>query len=203
MESEIFFQIVSVHFNLFILIDLIFQRTIQKKITSNKIKQVLKKMVRTRRQQASFDEVEEEAEIYHRTDMEDTRIMMENGLEAEGIDHMMGRTNDEDEDFERQLQDLRKACVSEKSQNNYLISVTNMINWFATNMNESQNDGFIPLMQSWREQLLTFENDSTRKIWIRSKLDDANPADPPIDFNLFQAGKFIVYYIKLYHTIYY
>ena len=85
-------------------------------------------MVQTHRQQANFDEVEEVAEIYHRTHMEDTRIMMENGLEAEGIDRIMGRTNDKEEDFERQLQEMRKACVGEKSQNNYLISVTNMIN---------------------------------------------------------------------------
>ena len=56
-------------------------------------------MVWTRRQQANFDEVGEEAEIYHRTDIDDTRIMMENGLEAEGIDCIMGRTNDEEEDF--------------------------------------------------------------------------------------------------------
>ena len=103
----------------------------------------------------------------------------------------------------RQLQDLRKACVSEKSQNNYLISVTNMINLFAININKVQYDGLIPLMQSWRERLLTFDNDMTRKIWIQSKLDNANPADPPIDFNLFQADKFIVYYIKLFYIKYY
>ena len=41
----------------------------------------------------------EEAEIYHWTNMEDTRIMMENGLEAEGIDRTMERTNDEEEDL--------------------------------------------------------------------------------------------------------
>ena len=41
---------------------------------------------------------------------------MENGLEAEAIDRIMGRTYDKEEDFERQLQELRKACVSEKSQ---------------------------------------------------------------------------------------
>ena len=41
--------------------------------------------------------------------MEDTRIMMETSLEAEGIDRIMGRMNDEDNDFESQLQDLRKA----------------------------------------------------------------------------------------------
>ena len=121
-------------------------------------------MVRTRRQQASFDEVEEEAEIYHWTNMEYTRIMMENGLEAEGIDYIMGRTNDKEEDFGRQLQELRKACVSVKSHSNYLISVTNMINCFAMNTNKVQYDGFIPLRQSWREQLLTFDNDTTRKI---------------------------------------
>ena len=73
-------------------------------------------------------------------------IMMENDLEAEGIDCMMDRTNDKEGDFERQLQDLRKECVSEKSQKSYLISVTNMINWFAININEVQYDGFIPLM---------------------------------------------------------
>ena len=100
-------------------------------------------MVRSRRQQANFDEAEEEAEIYHRTDKDDTRIMMENSLEAEGIDCIMGHTNDKEEDFERQLQELRKACVSEKSQNNYLISVTNMINWFAMNTNKVQYDGLI------------------------------------------------------------
>ena len=88
-------------------------------------------MVQTRRQQANFDEVEEEAEIYHQTDIDDTMIMIENGLEAEGTGRIMGRTNDEEEDFERQLQELRKACVSEKSQNDYLTSLTNMINWFA------------------------------------------------------------------------
>ena len=44
-------------------------------------------------------------------------------------------------------------------------------------------------MQSWGEQLFTFDNDMTRKIWIQSKLDDANPAHLPIDFILFQAGK--------------
>ena len=148
-------------------------------------------MVQTCRQQANFDEFEEEAEFYHRTDIDDTRIMMENGLEAEGIDRIMGRTNDKEEDFERQLQELRRACVSAKSQNNYLISVTHMINWFAMNINEVQYDGFIPLMQSWQEQLLTFDNDMTRKIWIRSKLDNANPADQPIDFNPFQAGKLL------------
>ena len=31
--------------------------------------------------------------------MEDIRIMMENSLEAEGIDCIMGRTNDDEEDF--------------------------------------------------------------------------------------------------------
>ena len=65
-----------------------------------------------------------------------------------------------------QLQELRKACVSDKSQNNYLTSVTNMINWFATNTNKVQYDGLILLMQSWQERLLTFDNDKTRKIWI-------------------------------------
>ena len=55
-------------------------------------------------------------------------IVMENDLEAEGINCMKGRTNDKDRDFKRQLQDLRKACVTEKSQKNYHISVTNMIN---------------------------------------------------------------------------
>ena len=123
-------------------------------------------MVCTQRQQASFYVVEEEAEIYHRTDMEETRIMMENDLEAERIDRTMGRANDDEEDLERQLQELRKACVSVKSQNNYLISVTNMMNWFVINTNKVQHDGFIPLMQSWREQLLMFDNLMTRKIWI-------------------------------------
>ena len=45
-------------------------------------------MLPTQRQQASFDEAEEEEEeeeFYHRADLEDTMIMMENGLEAEGI----------------------------------------------------------------------------------------------------------------------
>ena len=55
----------------------------------------------TGRQQVSFDEVEEEVYFYHQTNLEDTIIMMENGLEAEGIDRTMGRTNDKDEDFER------------------------------------------------------------------------------------------------------
>ena len=76
------FQIVSVHSNQFIFINLAFQLTVLKKIISNKIKQVLINMVQTLRQQANFDEVEEEAEIYHRIDTDDTRIMMENGLEA-------------------------------------------------------------------------------------------------------------------------
>ena len=58
----------------------------------------------------------------------------------------MGRTNDKEEDFKRQLQELRNTCVSEKSQDNYLISVTNMNNWFAMNTNEVQYDGLIPLM---------------------------------------------------------
>ena len=47
-------------------------------------------MIRTWRQQASFDEVEEVAELYHQVTLEYTMIMMENGLEVEGIDHMMG-----------------------------------------------------------------------------------------------------------------
>ena len=76
-------------------------------------------MVRTHRQQASFDEAEEEAEFYHRTDLE------QNGMEAERIDCTMGRTNDEEGDFKRQIQDLRIACASEKFQNNYLIYLTN------------------------------------------------------------------------------
>ena len=63
---------------------------------------------------------------------------MENGLEAEAIDRIMGRTYDKEEDFERQLQELRKACVSDKSQNNYLTSVTNMINWFAMNKKQGK-----------------------------------------------------------------
>ena len=57
-------------------------------------------MVCTQRRQASFYEVEEEVEIYHVIYMEDTRIMTEKGLEAEGIDHIMGRKNDKDKDFE-------------------------------------------------------------------------------------------------------
>ena len=91
---------------------------------------------------------------------------MENGLEAEGIDRTIGRTNDNEEDFKRQLQELRKACVRDKSQNSYLTSVTNMINWFMINTNKVQYDGFIPLIQSWQERLLTFDNDKTRKFWI-------------------------------------
>ena len=63
--------------------------------------------------------------------------MMKIGLEAGGINCIMGYINDEDGDFKRQLQVLRKACVNEKSWNNYVISVTNMINWLTININEA------------------------------------------------------------------
>ena len=131
-------------------------------------------MVRTWRQQASFDEIEEEAEFFLHTNLEHKLIKMDNSLEAEGINCMMGCTNNENGDFEKQSQDLRKVCVSEKSQNNYLMSLINMINWFALNTNKLQYNGFIPLMQSWRDQFITFDNETKRKIWIQSKLDDAN-----------------------------
>ena len=109
-------------------------------------------MVCAQRQQASFDEEDEEAEeaeeveFYHQTCLQDTMILMENDMEAEGIDLMMECASENNINFESQLQDLRKTCVSGKSQNNYPISVTNMINRFSTNINEVQYGGFCPLM---------------------------------------------------------
>ena len=58
-------------------------------------------------------------------------------------------------------------------------------------------------MQSWQEQLLTFDNDTTRKVGIQSNVNNVNPADLSIAFKSFQAGEFIVYYIKLFYIKYY
>ena len=86
-------------------------------------------MVCTQIKKASFVKVEEEAEFYHRTNLEDTLIMMENSLEAEGIDHMMELTNDKEGAVTRFEEGM---CKLKKSQNNYLI------NGFAININEVQ-----------------------------------------------------------------
>ena len=145
-------------------------------------------VVRTRRQQQNIDDHEEEDEEYHQADMPDMMIMMEEGKAIEEVERRTGQADEDDANFERVLQNLRKACVSEKSQNNYLCSMTNMINWSVAHADDKIIDNHL-LNQSWYEQLIAIDNDMERKILIRNKLSEADREDPPIDFDTFKAGK--------------
>lgn len=145
-------------------------------------------MPRTRRQRQIIDDHEEEDGVYHRADIEDTMIMFEEGEAVQEEERRTGQVNEDEANFERTLQNLRKACVSEKSQNNYMCSMTNMINWFAVHGPEEVR-GVRVLDRNWRDELRLMDNDRERKVWIRSKLDLANVEDAPINFDTFKAGK--------------
>ena len=115
-------------------------------------------MARTRRQQQIIDEHEEEDGEYHRADFEDTMIMMEDGEAVEEEERRTGRVNEDEVEFERTLQNLRKACVSEKSQNSYLCSMTNMINCFAVH-GPVEVQGVLPMNPEWRDELIQMGSD--------------------------------------------
>ena len=142
-------------------------------------------------------EEEEDAE-YARTDMEDAMIMMEEGEDIEEEEARTGTVNDDEVSFERVIQDLRKACVSDKSQNNYMCSMTNMINWFAVHEGDDRNSSFDLLTESWRLELSVIDDEKERKKKIRDKLNEADRNDPPIDFDTFKASKYNSYHYCLF-----
>ena len=94
--------------------------------------------------------------------------MMEEGEAVEEEDYRTGQVNVDEANFERTLQNLRRVCVSEKSQNNYMCSMTNVINWFAVHGSE-QVHGVRPLNRNWRDELMLIGYDRERKIWIKNK----------------------------------
>ena len=118
-------------------------------------------MARTRTRQQNIDKHEEEDGVYHRADIEDTMIMMEEGEAIEEEEHRTYHVNIDEVDFERTLQNLRRACLSEKSQNKYKCSMTNMINWFAVHGPEQVHD-VRPLNRNWRGELILMGNDRER-----------------------------------------
>ena len=109
-------------------------------------------------------------------------IMMEKGEAVEEEERRTGQVNVDEVDFKRTLQNLRRACVIEKLQTNY------MINWFAAHRPE-QMHGVRPLNRNWRDELILMGNDRERKIWIKCKLNIADVEDAPINFDTFKAGK--------------
>ena len=152
-----------------------------------------RRRTRRTRQNNNIENHEEEDTEYARADIEDAMIMMEEGEEVEEEEARIGTVNEDEVSFERVIQDLRKACVSDKSQNNYMCSMTNMINWFAVHEGDDQNSGFDLLTETWRLELSVIDDEKERKKRIRDKLNEADPNDPPIDFDTFKASKYNYY----------
>lgn len=80
--------------------------------------------------------------------------------------------------------------MSESSQNAYNSVMLNMINWLSLHQAGS---GFSVVSTSWVEVLSSIgDNEIARKEWIKIKLQESDVNNPPLMFDSFKPGKFIV-----------
>lgn len=130
----------------------------------------------------------EEEEAYVPADLQDVMHQGEIGetVEAEEV----GETNEDEEVYRATIDSLRRAVVSESSQNAYNSAMLNMINWLSLHQAGS---GFSVVSTSWVEGLSSIgDNERARKAWIKSKLQESDVNNPPLMFDSFKPGKFIV-----------
>lgn len=149
------------------------------------------------------DNGETEDGSYARADLEDVMEQGELGEQLEAVERATGQRNRDEEEFDRQLSDLRKACVSEKSQTSYIGSMVLMLNWFVRKSFDDSYAGYQPVTQRWLNDLSMFgvDDDTGRKKLMKEWLEVADIENPPIDFDEFKPGKFILYYTFKYITL--
>ena len=137
------------------------------------------------------DNGETEDGNYARTDLEDVMEQGEIGEQIENIERATGAVNTDEEDFNQQMSDLRRACVSEKSERSYIGSMVLMINWFVNNSFDDSYTGVQPVTDRWLEDLNVFGvgDDTRRKKRIKLLLEEADVENPPIKFDEFKPGK--------------
>ena len=135
---------------------------------------------------------EEEADSYHRADIEDVMEQGEVGQLVEEEERRNGVRNADEDNFDEQMRALRRAVVSEKSQRNYISSSANFINWYAGKAHDQTFSGFQPLTERWLDELDQFPSadDANRKKFIKRKLTEADAENSPIKFEEFYPCKY-------------
>ena len=104
------------------------------------------------------DNGETEDGQYTHADLEDVMEQGEIGEQFEDMEKAIGAHNADEDNFDQQMRDLHRACVSEKSQQSYIGSMVLMLNWLVRKSFDDLYTGFQPVTDTIVPNVLAFPN---------------------------------------------